>query len=56
MKRMTTAQAKKILGDRSKWELKNIVRTLSMFRAFNSPEENERLEAAKVILKLRGKK
>ena len=56
MKRMTTEQAKKILGDRPAWELKNIVRALSMFRLFNTPEENERLEAAKVILKLRGKK
>lgn len=56
MKRMTLEQAKKIVGNQPKWALKNMVRALSMFRSLNTPEENERLEAAKIILKLRGKK
>ena len=48
---MDISEAKKILGDRAKWELKSMKRYLEMLGGFfNSEEENERLEAVNVIL------
>lgn len=48
---MTLEQAQKILGNRAKWELQNMKKALSFMGALNSPEENERLEACKILLK-----
>lgn len=48
---MTIKQAKEILGNRAKWELKNMKHALSTLGALNTPEENERLAAVKVLLK-----
>jgi hypothetical protein len=51
---MTVERAKEILGDRAEWELSNMKKALSMLQLLNTDEENERLEAIKVILKTKG--
>ena len=43
------------LDRRATWELKQIVRALSLHPWLNTPEENARLERAKKLLKLRKK-
>lgn len=48
---MSLDEAKKILGDRSQWELKHMIKALAMFQILNTPEDNLRLKAARVILK-----
>ena len=48
---MTIEEAKKIVGNRPKWELKNMVKALSMHSWLNTPEETKRLEAGKLLLK-----
>jgi hypothetical protein len=48
---MTLEQAQKILGNRAKWELQNMKKALSFMGALNTTEENERLEACKILLK-----
>lgn len=49
---MSKEQAQNILGsNRTKWELKNIVKALSLLSLLNTSEENQRLEAAKILLK-----
>lgn len=48
---MTKEKAKALLGDRARWELVQMKKALSMLPLFNSDEENERLEAVKVLLK-----
>jgi len=48
---MELKKAKEILGDRARWELLNMKKALSLFEVMNTPEENERLEAVKVMLK-----
>jgi hypothetical protein len=40
-------KAKEILGDRSRWELLNMKKALSVMGIFNTEEENLRLEVAK---------
>jgi len=47
---MTIAEAKQILGDRPRWELLKIKRALSMLELMNTPEEAQRLEAARLLL------
>ena len=41
------------LDRRATWELKQIVRALSLHQWLNTPEENARLERAKKLLKSR---
>lgn len=48
---MTIEQAKSIIGNRSAWELRNMIKALSLFRILNTNEENQRLRAAKLVLK-----
>jgi hypothetical protein len=48
---MTFEKAREILGNRAKWELQNIKKALSFMGALNTQEENERLEACKIMLK-----
>jgi len=48
---MTIIEAKNILGNRDVWELKHMKKALSMLELLNSEEENNRLEAVKVLLK-----
>ena len=47
---MTIEQAKKILGRQPRWAIKNMNRALSLHPWLNTAAENQRLEAAKVIL------
>jgi len=48
---MTEEEAEEILGDRTIWELKNMKKALEMLSILNSPEDDKRLEAVKVLLK-----
>jgi hypothetical protein len=48
---MTKEKALEIVGDRAHWELVNIKKALTFMGALNTPEEDERLEAVKVLLK-----
>ena len=48
---MTKQQAEKIVGDRARWELLKMKKALSFCGALNTPEEEERLQAVKIMLK-----
>ena len=48
---MTYQQAKSILGSRDTWELEHMIRALTMMQILNSPEENQRLTAARIMLR-----
>jgi hypothetical protein len=48
---MTIEQASKIVGSQPKTCVQNMHRALGMMSALNSPEENERREAAGIVLK-----
>lgn len=48
---MNLQEAKKLVGSRAIWELKNMQRALSFAEALNTPEENKILEAVKILLK-----
>ena len=48
---MTLAEAKKIVGNQPTWAIKNMVKALSMCPWLNTPEEEQRLLAAKIVLK-----
>jgi hypothetical protein len=50
---MTLEKAKRIVGNQATWALRNMVRALKMLPWLNTPEDEERLEAAKVVLKSR---
>ena len=50
-----TGESKMNLEKRPTWELKNIVKALSLHSWLNTEEEKERLLEAKKILKLRRK-
>ena len=52
---MTYSEAKTIVGNQPTWALRNMVKALKMMPWMNTPEDNQRLEAAKVMIKLRGK-
>lgn len=47
---MTTEQARKIVGNQPKNCVINMKLALSMHSWHNTPEENERLEACKVLI------
>ena len=52
---MTYEEAKKIVGDQPAWALKNMVKALRFLPShLHTPEENLRLQAAKIVL--RGKR
>lgn len=48
---MTIDQAKKIVGNQPTWALKNMVKALNMLPWLNTAEDEERLVAAKIVLK-----
>lgn len=48
---MTKIEAKNLLGDRAEWELKAMIRALSIMPFFNTDEDNQRLEACKILIK-----
>jgi hypothetical protein len=50
---MNTTQAKNLIGDQPTWALKNMVKALNMLPWLNTPEDELRLKAAKLILKER---
>jgi len=49
--RMLMNEAKKIVGNQPKWAIKNMHKALSLHSWLNTPEENKKLEACKIILK-----
>jgi len=52
-KKMTKEEALEIVGNRATWELQNMKRALTITRALNTDEEEKRLSAVRVALKLR---
>ena len=48
---MDKQQAQNILGNRARWELLHMKKALSSFIVLNTQEENNKLEAVKVLLK-----
>ena len=52
---MQLQKAKEIVGNQDTQSLKNMVKALNMLTALNTPEDWERLEAAKVVIKARNK-
>jgi hypothetical protein len=50
---MNTTQARNLVGNRPTWELKNMVKALNMLPWLNTPEDELRLQAAKLIIKER---
>jgi len=48
---MTTTGAREVLGDRARFELINMKRALEFCEMLNTPEEAQRLEATKTLLK-----
>jgi hypothetical protein len=51
---MTLLQARDIVGNRARWELIAIRRALSMLQYLNTPEEMQRLQAVRVLLRHKG--
>jgi|TARA_R110002126_G_scaffold121737_1_gene263262 hypothetical protein len=45
---MTTEQAWKIVGNQPKWALKNMIHALNLLPALNTPDDDQRLIAAKI--------
>ena len=53
---MTYEQAKRITGNQPIWALRNMIKALSMMSVINTPEENKRLKAAKIVLRNKNKR
>ena len=54
--KMTLEEAKKIIGNRPRWEIKAIVKALGFHPWLNNAAETKRLEAGKILLNKKGKK
>jgi hypothetical protein len=52
---MTLQEAKELIGNQDTVSLRNMVKALNMMTWKNTPEDWQRLEAAKVVLKARNK-
>ena len=52
---MTVQEAKELVGNQDTTSLRNMIKALNMLTALNTPEDWQRLEAAKVVLKARNK-
>jgi len=50
---MKLAEAEKIVGRQPTWALRNMVLALKMHTWLNTAEENERLKAARMVLRNR---
>tara|TARA_R100000750_G_C2284054_1_gene72342 strand:+ start:176 stop:400 length:225 start_codon:yes stop_codon:yes gene_type:complete len=48
---MLVKEARKIVGNQPMYAIKNMHKALSLHSWLNTPEENKRLEACKIILK-----
>lgn len=53
---MTLEKAKRIVGNQATWALKNMVKALNLLPLLNTPEDDERLEAAQIVLRSRREK
>lgn len=49
--KMTVEEAWKIVGNQPSYALWNMIKALGMLPALNTPEESERLKAAKIAVK-----
>jgi hypothetical protein len=52
---MNLQEAKELVGNQDTTSLRNMIKALNMLTALNTPEDWQRLEAAKVVLKARNK-
>jgi hypothetical protein len=52
---MNLQEAKELVGNQDTVSLRNMIKALNMLTALNTPEDWQRLEAAKVVLKARNK-
>ena len=52
---MTLQEAKELIGNQDTVSLRNMIKALNMMTWKNTPEDWQRLEAAKVVLKARNK-
>ena len=52
---MNLQEAKELIGNQDTVSLRNMVKALNMMTWKNTPEDWQRLEAAKVVLKARNK-
>jgi hypothetical protein len=52
---MNLQEAKELIGNQDTVSLRNMIKALNMLTALNTPEDWQRLEAAKVVLKARNK-
>jgi hypothetical protein len=52
---MNLQEAKELIGNQDTTSLRNMIKALNMLTALNTPEDWQRLEAAKVVLKARNK-
>lgn len=52
---MTLQEAKELVGNQDTTSLRNMIKALNMLTALNTPEDWQRLEAAKMVLKARNK-
>ena len=48
---MNIEEAKRLIGNRPIWELKNMKKAISFLGALNTPEEERKLKAIKILLK-----
>jgi len=48
---MTKEQAWKIVGNQPKWALKNMIHALNLLPALNTPDDKQRLIAAKIAVR-----
>jgi hypothetical protein len=48
---MTYDEAKKIIGNQPTWALRNMIKALELHQWMNTPEEQERLIAARIVAK-----
>ena len=52
---MNLKKAQELIGNQDTVSLRNMIKALNMLTALNTPEDWQRLEAAKVVLKARNK-
>ena len=50
---MSPEQAREIIGNQPAWAVRRMVHALSLLPWLNTAEEDQRLEAAKIVLALR---
>jgi hypothetical protein len=48
---VTYDEAKKIIGNQPAWALRNMIKALELHQWMNTPEEQERLIAARIVAK-----